>query len=204
MNTEALLRVAEMLERENPSTQDRLGPEIVAFDMSSWAEPEFNYDPKEGETAICGTSACACGHAALDPWFQERGLRLALRNPFTETQPIYTSMRSAQHLTETMAQRARENLPQHYLIVHTQPETGRIHGSGMDAVESFFGLTSYDATVLFGGIGVHQTPLEVAAVIRRFLANPANPWNEDERKAAKAEGLDGHQPAEFPSEMEVA
>ena len=204
MNTEALLRVAEMLERENPPTQDRLGPEIVAFDMSSWAEPEFSYDPKEGETAICGTSACACGHAALDPWFQERGLELALLDIHTGRQ-TYTVMRSAQHLTQTMAHRAREGLPQTYSILHTKPGTKIIYEAGLDGVAGFFDITPADATVMFGGIGTHRTPLEVAAVIRRFLANPANPWNEEEREAAAAEGVDlTHLEAELPSEMEVA
>jgi hypothetical protein len=38
------------------------------FDMISW-----------GHETACGTVACAAGHAALDPWFQERGFSGALQ-----------------------------------------------------------------------------------------------------------------------------
>jgi len=31
---------------------------------------------EEAETNICSTAACAMGHAALHPWFQDRGLKL--------------------------------------------------------------------------------------------------------------------------------
>lgn len=42
---------------------ERVARERLHFDMSEWA-------------TACGTPACALGHAAADPEFQEQGLRL--------------------------------------------------------------------------------------------------------------------------------
>jgi hypothetical protein len=64
MNKERLLKTAELLARyaleDNPD---------VAFNMATWAT--INYS-----APLCGTSACAVGLAALDPWFQDQGLEL--------------------------------------------------------------------------------------------------------------------------------
>lgn len=37
----------------------------------------FDGTREDAENHICGTSACALGHCAIDPWFNERGLSLA-------------------------------------------------------------------------------------------------------------------------------
>lgn len=43
---------------------------VIGFDLDTWANPSNrNY---------CGTTACAVGHAALDPRFQENGLSMVL------------------------------------------------------------------------------------------------------------------------------
>lgn len=50
------------------------------FDLELWA----GFVDKKGITSTdrdhlpepCGTTACACGYAALDPWFQKQGLTL--------------------------------------------------------------------------------------------------------------------------------
>jgi hypothetical protein len=60
MNEEALIRVADKLDGIGPYAL--VGPvPTEKFDMQVWT---------------CGTSACACGHAALDPWFIERGFEI--------------------------------------------------------------------------------------------------------------------------------
>lgn len=40
-------------------------PEDIRFDMHNWA--------RENWSSECGTSACLAGHAALHPWFVDRG-----------------------------------------------------------------------------------------------------------------------------------
>lgn len=57
MNKEALLKVAEILDKVNPEK----------FDLKGWK---------------CGTTACACGHAAMDPWFYEQGFSIKGLEPY--------------------------------------------------------------------------------------------------------------------------
>lgn len=60
MNRERLERLADLLEAlpENGSA----GENGMKFNLNTWM--------------TCGTVACACGHAACDPWFKRQGLRL--------------------------------------------------------------------------------------------------------------------------------
>jgi hypothetical protein len=53
MNTEALAQIVRVLKATPPE----------AVNLFDWVSD-------------CGTAACAIGHAAQDPWFNERGLRL--------------------------------------------------------------------------------------------------------------------------------
>jgi hypothetical protein len=66
-NVEALLKVVEVLE----ATPDE------AVDLQSWT---------------CGTTACAIGHAAQDPWFIERGFKLV-----NNTSPYYFDRKTIDH-----------------------------------------------------------------------------------------------------------
>lgn len=54
MNKERLLKLAELLEN--------LPEGRPKFSLENWYH--------------CGTAACAVGHAAIDPWFRRRGLKL--------------------------------------------------------------------------------------------------------------------------------
>lgn len=67
MNVEALTRLAALMRAIPARLRD---PE--KFDLSHWCS--LTYDDKGH---VCGTAACAGGWAALDPWFQERGLKLS-------------------------------------------------------------------------------------------------------------------------------
>lgn len=45
----------------------RTVPNDNRFDMTRWGY--------ENDESVCGTSACAAGHAALHPWFRKRGFK---------------------------------------------------------------------------------------------------------------------------------
>lgn len=63
MNKPALLKLAQLLRKPLPKGVDR-------FEMRSWQSH------KE-----CGTSACAVGLAASDPWFNKRGFKIMNGGP---------------------------------------------------------------------------------------------------------------------------
>jgi hypothetical protein len=56
---ERLLRVAQLLERLKITKKRQ-------FSLAGW----YHEEPE------CGTTACACGHAGTDVWFNERGFTL--------------------------------------------------------------------------------------------------------------------------------
>lgn len=68
-----------------------LAEKVWNFNMRSWfdAQPgmHFNWTPRDGTSYwadvephnFCGTAACALGTAALDPQFQDEGLRLVAK-----------------------------------------------------------------------------------------------------------------------------
>lgn len=49
----------------------------LAFDLSTWIRGSSYYDAIGERT--CGTAACACGYAALDPELQAEGLNLTIQ-----------------------------------------------------------------------------------------------------------------------------
>ena len=129
-DTERLTRLAELLDRVPHSAP-------VSFDLSSWAMK-----------SDCGTTACACGHAALDPWFQSQGFYL------------------------------KDDLGKKILTVAdlgkvTQyPDITYDGFTDWDAVEVFFDLLEDHCEHLFAGWryeGV-ATPADVASRIREYLA----------------------------------
>jgi hypothetical protein len=64
MRTDLLLLLATRLE-QIAEAGDRVGP--IGFDMRDW----IDFEDREH---VCGTTACAMGHAALMPEFQAEGL----------------------------------------------------------------------------------------------------------------------------------
>lgn len=67
MNKERLLHLIEVLESNHETT----------FDMDSWGADLLFRDNERSEVKFdCGFSACALGHAALDPEFISQGLKL--------------------------------------------------------------------------------------------------------------------------------
>lgn len=79
MNKEALLRAADMLTGEGPYV--KVGPiKESEFDISMfWSDRHNDIDLKDfKELSNCETTACVCGHAAVDPWFIERGIEESL------------------------------------------------------------------------------------------------------------------------------
>lgn len=68
MNVERMVRLVELMKKTYPDGgHGHLeGERPVRFRLSVWTNGDID----------CATAACACGTAALDPWFQEQGLRL--------------------------------------------------------------------------------------------------------------------------------
>jgi hypothetical protein len=163
MNTEALLRVAELLEHHKPAPLREIANfKALGFDMQSWVwsrGPDPEWDTTT-ETNYCGTTVCACGLAALDPWFQARGFMLIARKAgeILHTVPV----RSA----EELPQYSRRGKPGTYFEVTHKDKLGSA------AVKDFFGLTRAESQDLFGDLGYHITPLLVAQNIRAFVAGP--------------------------------
>lgn len=128
------------------------------FNLNTWA------------TSECGTTACAIGHAALDPAFQADGFTLqAYWAPFFGRK----GYRYSKTLADVRFSRARG------------PDVPMYAGQkGWPAVQIFFGLTEKQAEWLFY-IGsypqpLEQTPAGVAARIRELIAQADVPKMEPE------------------------
>jgi hypothetical protein len=161
MNTEALLRVAEMLELYEPAPPHEIADfKALDFDMKNWAWAEM---PDPDENNYCGTSVCACGLAALDPWFRARGFVLTAYNA-SAILPDIIPMESAQELLEYSSGSRNRGVP---WISFDLTYKGQ---RGMDAVKDFFELTELQAATLFGDLGRHMSPLIVAQNIRAVVA----------------------------------
>lgn len=101
---ERLQRLADLLGNLKPTQE-------LAFNLGTWVSPEALEDPTlydsmmeeielEGDCpsildvlersspglpeGFCGTTACAVGHACLDPWFNGQGLHLV-----ADSEPFY-------------------------------------------------------------------------------------------------------------------
>jgi hypothetical protein len=158
MNTEALLRVAEMLELYEPAPPHEIADfKALDFDMKNWAWAEM---PDPDENNYCGTSVCACGLAALDPWFRARGFVLTASSVFEKFYGL--PMRSAQELLEYSRRSHDRGMPSISFDLDHKGERG------MEAVQAFFDLDEIATEGLFGRS--HLSALEVAALIRRFVA----------------------------------
>jgi hypothetical protein len=112
---------------------------------------------------MCGTSACAIGHAAQDPTFNAEGFRMKTSNvlktmPFNE--PAY--------------------------------DDGTNHYEGMPAVLKFFDATPAEAHYLFseGSYATPATPRDVIGRINEVIAKHARgetlTWEDTRNYAAEA------------------
>lgn len=140
MNADRLLRVADLLEHVDPAR----------FDLGYWATPE------------CGTTCCAVGFAALDPRFQEEGLRLhnRVKRLFRPGLPQWVN--SIDDLTDRR--------------LHRVTQAGITYRGFRNwmAVERFFDLSERDCRHLFSPRAYHaeeqRAPDAVAERIRAFVA----------------------------------
>lgn len=98
MHKERLLRLADKLDGSGP--YEKVGPvPTKKFYMGTWLD-EREADLKKAKrdkagfiTEIpCGTAACACGWAAVDPWFRKRGFKLAFS--YFNTCPDFQGVRA--------------------------------------------------------------------------------------------------------------
>lgn len=76
MNIERLERMALLLRKTyGDGNTGVIGGRRVGFHLGVWHEPS-PATGFPGQFPECGTAACACGSAALDPWFQSQGFGL--------------------------------------------------------------------------------------------------------------------------------
>lgn len=119
------------------------------FDMKFWFRAEvvqtgdLEVDAKSGDCkldTICQTSACALGHAALDPKFQKLGLGITMD-------------------FEVNSPRDRRG-----------SVTYRNYGSAIDVGGAFFGIDEYEARELFMPDAYREDPIRPRHVIKRVEA----------------------------------
>lgn len=146
---ERLTRLAELVEKIP----------VEEFEMSAW----FKTGPS------CGTIGCAAGWAALDPWFQDQGLRLIVewsgRTVHRGRKPKVTKM-------DTL----------YFNIGLNQGKGKSTHWIGSKGLAEFFGITDEESEGIFTPLAYRARrkpgfekgkilPQEVVAQIRKVLAS---------------------------------
>lgn len=96
----------------------------------------------------CGTTACACGYAAIDPWFNNRGLR-------------FETISANDYYPDAGDQTALS-------IVFRDPESDGRGYYSFSAISKFFNITHADACDLFVASSYEQTPVGPQQVIDRL------------------------------------
>lgn len=147
MKADRLLRLADKLQGEGAYVE--VGPiNLEKFDLESWiGKLGGERERKVVTSAIlneCGTTACAIGHAMLDPWFRRRGL-VPKFDPSKEM--IIPTLRG------------------------TDPTR---YESLFEPVAQFFEISQENAKRLFDPYYYNRfsvTPNEVAQKIRRYVKN---------------------------------
>lgn len=94
MNDEALRQLRRVLLVAATTPKPAVG-----FDMGSWfvgGGPDHKAELKDLIEMRCGSTACALGHAALDPWFKDRGLHIELRTP-DRVRPYFEPVHANRH-----------------------------------------------------------------------------------------------------------
>jgi hypothetical protein len=143
VNKERLEKTAELLEQLALTRQYD-----IIFDMGTWGSYE------QGDS-LCGSSACAVGYAALDPWFQEQGLRLRYENEDGDLLEVF----SVQEFNEVLKKDSEIEFEPYF--------QGLVVGS---AVRAFYELEDGDDVNYLFGPNNRNDPAKVAAKIRRFIA----------------------------------
>lgn len=74
INVEALKQMIRVLRTVQQNENQR-----AKFHLDAWTYAKggaVNISALKPETLACGTTACACGFAGIDPWFNEQGFYL--------------------------------------------------------------------------------------------------------------------------------
>jgi len=165
MNRERLSRLADLL--------DQIHARELPFNLKGWG----GFVMEDGDVLenlntrnmvhVCGTTACACGHAALDPWFQAQGLYLvAWRSDSDSALPV-----SSVEDLNTLLTRAKDNdWPDLSFSIQYQDNEGRL-SIGWYAIEAFFDIGDETANFLFAEESYvnRATAADVADRIRGLL-----------------------------------
>jgi hypothetical protein len=162
MHVERLTKLAELLEAMPEK------PAPVALDLRRWAMPSY------AEHQPCQTAACACGHAALDPWFQQQGL--SLYRTTLGTRGFYELVEPPIRTAEQLAEACRAAEGDVEFTIH---ELGgeRHYGAAMRFFELSWDTCQwlFEASRYFGPV----TPQLVASRIRNALEN-GEPWPDED------------------------
>lgn len=159
MNTEALRQLTRILQRVQQDSAL-----FKSFHLDFWFDntrsnrndfKELFARPIEPEKRIyipaaCGTTACACGYAGLDPWFTSRGFHLV------------------------WDERMRNGNGAANIVYHTNGQTL----TGWHAIKAMFGLDSITIQELFTE-GFYPLPVEPRHVIDRIQLVLDGKWSSD-------------------------
>jgi hypothetical protein len=161
-NEELLLLLADRLENLIAPTGGT-GP--VAFLMSDWVQPTFS-STSDRSQHICGTAACALGHAALMPEFQERGLFF---QRVDEEDGTRYKIETPLELNDYVRQYNGNNIQL------------ALHGDPRGVISRLFGISEDDEhwNVIPVFSGYPRSPRQVAWQIREFLRNGWVPAHKD-------------------------
>ncbi len=168
MNRERLSRLADLMDEVQELIDQRKA--TVGFNLNYWGDirPDLRAKSLQVETE-CGTTACACGYAALHPWFQREGLRLYLsyKHDGVNTK---LDIRDPRHLNEMRQRSTEENWESFKLYLRFGNGNDSIFSKG--AVMDFFGIPVHVAERLFYPYAYERDemqPKTVAARIREVL-----------------------------------
>lgn len=147
------------------------------FDIREWGRDTTN---KKGE--VCGTVACAMGHACSVPSFRAAGLKLVFRSDrtFGATVVFSPSLLTDRQHADRMAQE--------YRAMHGDDSRFPAVFRGFGAGEAFFGLDEYTSRRLFSSEGYangRPTPKQVARKIRSTVAEHHPELAAEAKKARK-------------------
>jgi|688.fasta_scaffold848324_1 hypothetical protein len=124
----------EKLQKKNP---------VIEFDLDSWADAK-----KDKHDNYCGTTCCAVGHAALDPYFRKNGL-----NMFFEHRAYYADdwnskqVRGVKDLMAADKIIRSDKFNYHFSIRYTDPVTKQIY-TEFNGVEKFFEFDHEETTYI--------------------------------------------------------
>lgn len=163
MNRERLMHLIGVLEEVERANKP--------FNLTHWVTGEIDpatthNAPRTSDEEPCGTAACACGYAALDPQFQREGLRLEATFSAAFGERSHHLLEHAGEIASWSARLAAA--PPGAVLWFDLAFDGR---SGFEAASRFFGVTQNASWYLFDPDyyeDAEDRPIEPSEVIARI------------------------------------